>query len=441
MKKINIERGSKDLNSTGGLSLISAQLSHHSFPSTYFTTRKDTTNTADYLYSYLGLLSLGKTEFDSIEKYRNNRLFKHCLGLDKVPSSSALRQNFNSFSLQKSTFEAVHNLNQQVLSPVDISPLQCAIGDCVPLDIDVTPLDNSGSKKEGVSCTYKLFDGYAPIIAYLGVEGYAVHGELREGKQHCQNGMGTFLEDTLTYSFQLLPENSNILLRLDGGHDSAENQEIIAYTDRCYAIIKRNLRKESSHEWLDRAERLGDLISDDGMVRHYRGFVTDFVSQYDGKEYTGDVVFDITYTYADSSGQLLMFPEIDVDTYWTNLPESPEKIIQLYHDHATSEQFHSEIKTDMDVERLPSGKFATNRLVFQLALTAYNMLRRISVEIIPYNKKNVKKVKRRRIRTVLLDIIYTGCQWIESAGRRIMRFGCNCIEYEGIDSLYQQFSI
>jgi|GEM_PF-2572476 len=31
----------------------------------------------------------------------------------------------------------------------------------------------------------------------------------------------------------------------------------------------------------------------------------------------------------------------------------------LYSDHATSEQFHSEFKTDLDLERLPSGKFDT----------------------------------------------------------------------------------
>jgi len=39
------------------------------------------------------------------------------------------------------------------------------------LDIDVTPFDNSGTKKEGVSRTYKGMDGYAPIFAYLGEEG------------------------------------------------------------------------------------------------------------------------------------------------------------------------------------------------------------------------------------------------------------------------------
>lgn len=49
----------------------------------------------------------------------------------------------------------------------------------------------------------------------------------------------------------------------------------------------------------------------------------------------------------------------------------------LYADHATREQFHSEIKTDLGLERLPSVKFATNDLVSSLAALAYNVLRLI----------------------------------------------------------------
>src|SRR5208337_3734266 len=43
--------------------------------------------------------------------------------------------------------------------------------------------------------------------------------------------------------------------------------------------------------------------------------------------------------------------------------------------HGTSEQFHSELKSDLDLERLPSGKFATNALMLSLGLVAYNLLR------------------------------------------------------------------
>jgi len=45
-------------------------------------------------------------------------------------------------------------------------------------------------------------------------------------------------------------------------------------------------------------------------------------------------------------------------------------VIALYRDHATCEQFHSEFKTDLDLERLPSGKFDTNDLVIAFAVLA-----------------------------------------------------------------------
>jgi hypothetical protein len=41
----------------------------------------------------------------------------------------------------------------------------------VALDIDVYSMNNEKTRKEGVSRTYKGFDGYAPIALYLGKEG------------------------------------------------------------------------------------------------------------------------------------------------------------------------------------------------------------------------------------------------------------------------------
>jgi hypothetical protein len=74
-------------------------------------------------------------------------------------------------------------------------------------------------------------------------------------------------------------------------------------------------------------------------------------------------------------GQCLLVPEVEVDTYWTSLEDDPYQVILLYHDHGTCEQFHSEIKSDMDLERLPSEHFSTNSDIMTLALTAYNLLR------------------------------------------------------------------
>ena len=63
----------------------------------------------------------------------------------------------------KPYFEAVHEMDDDK----DFYKTALANG-LVPVDIDVTPMDNSKSKKEGISRTYKGVDGYAPMIAYIG---------------------------------------------------------------------------------------------------------------------------------------------------------------------------------------------------------------------------------------------------------------------------------
>ncbi|MCL0062264.1 IS1380 family transposase, partial [Thermodesulfovibrionales bacterium] len=69
-----------------------------------------------------------------------------------------------------------------------------------------------------------------------------------------------------------------------------------------------------------------------------------------------------------ANGQILLVPDVTVDTYWVSLPDPADTVIGLYHEHGTSEQFHSEFKTDLDLERLPSGKFATNALILLLGI-------------------------------------------------------------------------
>jgi hypothetical protein len=66
------------------------------------------------------------------------------------------------------------------------------------------------------------------------------------------------------------------------------------------------------------------------------------------------------------------------------------------------------IVLDMDVERLPSGKFVTNSLVLQLAQTAYNLLRKISIDVVEF--ENVK-VSRRKIKTILFPVHTNQRSW------------------------------
>ena len=135
------------------------------------------------------------------------------------------------------------------------------------------------------------------------------------------------------------------------------------------------------------------------------------------------VVYEVTKRDCDSRGQMMLTPEIEVNTWWTSLPDEPDAVIELYHKHGTSEQFHSEIKTDMDMERLPSGKFSANSLVLLCGLVAYNILRMIGQETLGLGIAPMrKKVSRRRIRSVMQDMIYMACRVVRHARQVKLKF-------------------
>ncbi len=53
----------------------------------------------------------------------------------------------------------------------------------------------------------------------------------------------------------------------------------------------------------------------------------------DGADTPVRLVYKVTERTMLSNGQLLLIPEIEVETYWTTLPDPVDDIIALYHDH------------------------------------------------------------------------------------------------------------
>lgn len=300
----------------------------------------------------------------------------------------------------KPYFEAVHEMDDDK----DFYKTALANG-LVPVDIDVTPMDNSKSKKEGVSRTYKGFDVYAPMMAYIGTEGYAINFELREGKQHCQKGTVEFLQETIKLCHKLT--DKPLLIRLDSGNDSIDNVAVLMDTG-CFFIIKRNLRRESTDDWFEMAKQYCQNVNSprDGKTVYIGSDWKTVTSKQFNKEFTLRTGYEITERTIDKYGQFNLVPDVEVETWWTNLGDPDEEIIRLYHAHGECEQFHSEVKTDMNLERLPSGKFATNALILELGMIAYNILRMIGQGTIGGRAPRQKRdVKRRRLRTVISNLI------------------------------------
>jgi hypothetical protein len=163
--------------------------------------------------------------------------------------------------------------------------------------------------------------------------------------------------------------------------------------------------------------------------------------QWKGYEYRIRRVMRLTERSIDKKGQQLLTPQIELEGWWTSLTVSEEDVIQLYADHGTSEQFHSEFKTDLDIERLPSGKFATNALVLGASMLAYNILRYIGQNgLLGPGSPKRNKAKRRRIKTVMQELMYVAARVIRTARTIKLSFGCGCRSLVAFTDVYRKLT-
>jgi hypothetical protein len=73
---------------------------------------------------------------------------------------------------------------------------------------------------------------------------------------------------------------------------------------------------------------------------------------------------------------MLLKPEHTIFSVCMNLMDvSEDDVLRKYRDRGTCEQYFAEIKRELDLERLPSGKFVVNEFIFQLGMFVINMLR------------------------------------------------------------------
>ena len=366
----------------------------------------------DVAIAFIASIMNRDVNYCGVESFRNgdSDFYKDAMNLNGIPSEETVRQRLNELGkiddIHKVICEA--NINLIKFSGLELKPLPNGM---VSVDVDVTPFINEKTHKEGASRTYKKKDGFAPIMAYMGLNGFLINEEFRIGSQHCQNNTVPFLKETIAQAKQLTKRD--ILFRLDSGNDSGSNIGLFI-ENNVYFLYKRNLRHEKREDWLKLAKdccinvknpREGKTVYIGSSWEPYK-----WVDE-NGNKVTQNirVVYEITERTIDKNGQYLLIPDIEVNTYATNTGLSDEEVISYYHQHAEMEQYHSEIKTDMDCEKLPSGKFSTNALVLDLIMLAYNTLRVIEQASLlekDYPDADKKDLNRRRLITTIIHLIY-----------------------------------
>ena len=456
MKRI-VEKSSQNVNSNAGIFLAKQILDR--LPSFARFDSRQAPDKPAYRHIYpnssiakaeVALMTLGKTSFCDIVAHQKDSLFCDAVG-GAVPSEATFRQRLECLSRLPEATGWVDGANAELLSMVqDFGLVKTRFAEYLPIDIDVSVLVNDNCRKENVAFTYRRVDGFAPIFATIGRLGYQLANELRPGNQHSQNGFPAFLRRCVGLVRRF--HSGRLLVRIDSAHDSDDTLAAgFGLDDEIRAsladsgldfIVKRNARHEDERMWIEQANgECGEPAysyndADNGRVDVFRGIVSHLRTRS-----TGDrplfCVWEVKRMKRDDE----LFPRYSTATWWTSLPEDADTVIRLYHDHATCEQFHSELKTDMDVERLPSGDYGTNRLILSLSTLAFNILRHIGqtarqVEV----ESGERRPERIRLRTVMLNLMYIAAIDGSHAGRKYLRLGRNCHQHKTFEAVFRRLS-
>ncbi len=431
MRPIQVKQLDYDLTPTAGLALVGHLLK------TLASTLADVdaalpvrtgVPTSDIVRSYLGLLVQGKSDFDAIENLRGDTFFKQALGIGLLPSSPTLRQRMDAHAAPLAAH--VMPMIERLLArhAPDYGVLPCG---WLPLDIDTFAMDNSGTSKQGVGRTYAGVDGYCPLAAYLGSHGFCLDLVLRPGVQHSAKHTDDDLRRIVPLAQRLSAAGPKapLLARLDSGFDSAAlmacmdtmNQPELPQLDW---IIKWNPRST------DAAKMAAELDAAGAAWEHPRPgkrvATWEQAVEVPGVQRPVRRVLRLVERTIGSRGQHLILPEVELDGWTTTLPAhiDAQQVMALYADHGTHEQFHAEFKTDLDLTRPPSGKFDTNALVCRLAALAMNILRLIGQRGLLGPDAPVRHpAKRRRIKTVMQELIYRAGRLIEHGRQTVLGLG------------------
>jgi hypothetical protein len=98
MRRFQIEQSSHETcTSYSGLALVGLAINRHtSLDKTLRgVPRRHGISQMDLIRTYIGQLSVGKSDFDAIENVRQDKTFRLSLGIESMPSAARLRQRFD----------------------------------------------------------------------------------------------------------------------------------------------------------------------------------------------------------------------------------------------------------------------------------------------------------------------------------------------------------
>src|SRR5699024_7947140 len=150
----DIELTSTPITSHAGLAFIGEELGEAKFERHMETIgpanpRSDRIPDADLAKTMVGLICCGKPHYDAAGEYTGDPYFPQALGLDRLPSPAILRQRIEALPAEAG--EALRGFTSRLLAAHPGQLTEEHQGQqYMTIHVDVTPMDNSGTHKEGV---------------------------------------------------------------------------------------------------------------------------------------------------------------------------------------------------------------------------------------------------------------------------------------------------
>ena len=398
------------------------------------------------LKALIACLSVGKQRFVDIEKMQDEELFLDIV--EKKFSQETYRQRLEEIAKYEGISEFIDSLISKVLSFAKTKNKQIEIFSktYITFDIDVSSLLNPKVKKEGVAPTYHGgVEGFSPVFGYMG--DVMVGAELKPGNNHSMNGIKEFTDRCLSNGQPLYQSPSQICARLDSGYDSGDYMDYLNSKGVNF-IIKVNQRS------VDYSKKIDFMMKNCKAVEHKDKDGYTYCIEYFcvDKELTPNTassnniyaVCRVMKLFKDSDGNKYSEKDFDINKYstkghapivysmlWSNIDFTEyddqkynervgEKLYDVYKAHATSEQYHAELKSEMNLDRLPSKKFSVNALILNIGTIAFNILRFINENALDvddsFQHHKNKTISRIRQRTVINELIRIPYKLVKHAG-------------------------
>ena len=391
------------------------------------------------------MMCLRLPRFEAARKASAEELSLAVTGMHISPES--LRQKMDILAKCPEAAHIIEEAALQLAAQASMQSVECGGRRLVPLDIDPTPLDNRGSRKEKTGPTYDGGWGYCPMTSFAG--SVPLFPELRPGPQHSIKGTPEFLARCFAGTDSLCLQRDGILVRADCGLDGAGLAGSLLDAGVPF-LIKRNARGArhlSGAALFARAKEMGVEPEFDAKRpgrSYYRFEIDDCPKGLEGRGVR--CIAEVRVDLWNDKGQRYLSEELGAAgaAWWTSLGDAdPRTLVMLYHDHATMEQHHGELKTDLGIERLPSGKFETNRLYLQLAYIAMAVLRLVGdmalqcdPDVSPRTSRPVQS--RLRLRTILERYIFVSGRLAWHGRRFKIVLGSNYSHFKAFKEIHAQ---